>query len=363
MQLLQTTINQIQDVDQNARAAAAAHQAQLALPFRSLGRIHDFAERMAAITGNPRPAIQQLGVITMAGDHGVAAQGVSLYPQAVTREMVKNFMRGGAAVNVLARSYEVRITVVDMGVKGPLEAIDLAGQEEIRFANCRIAEGTDDISQGPAMGTGQAVAAIEAGIRIFNEEHDQGLDAVGTGDMGIANTTPSAAVAASLLQVDPRAVVNRGTGIDDEALANKVRVVRQALACNQPDPADGLDVLAKVGGYEIGGIAGVILGACARRTPVVVDGFISTAGALIAARIHPEVRHYLFGGHQSAVDGHALMLKNLGLEPMIDLGMRLGEGTGAVFGLSILRAASGIATEMLTFAEATVSTPQEEGKA
>ncbi len=356
MTLLQETLDRINPLDERARKAAAEHQAKLALPFRSLGRLHDFSERMAAITGNPRPRIQRPGVITMAGDHGVAARGVSLFPQEVTHEMVKNFMRGGAAVNVLSRHYGIRLTVVDMGVKGPLPDVKISDKGDIRFADCRIADGTEDITQGPAMTRDRARAAVEAGIRVLDAECDRGLDAVGTGDMGIANTTPSSAIAAVLLGVAPRPVVNRGTGIDDAALDNKVRVIEKAIAVNRPDPADPLGVLAKVGGYEIGGIAGVILGACARRIPVVVDGFISTAGALIASRLHPGVKDFLFGGHQSAVEGHAMMLKDLGLVPMVDLGMRLGEGTGAVFGLSILQAASRVATEMLTFEEAAVST-------
>jgi nicotinate-nucleotide--dimethylbenzimidazole phosphoribosyltransferase len=338
-------------------AAASTHQGRLALPAGSLGRLHAFAVQLAGITGEYRPVIHDTAIITMAGDHGVAAQGVSQFPQAVTREMVANFAAGGAAINVLARHVGARLTVVDMGVAGPPLFVTVKGKGDVRFESRPIAGGTGDISVGPAMTRTQAVAALETGIALVQAEMERGLDAIGTGDMGIANTTPSSAIAAVLLKTSVAAVVNRGTGIDDAALANKVTVVERALRVNRPDPEDPVDVLAKVGGFEIGGIAGVILGACANRVPVVVDGFISTAAALLASRFHPEVKHYLFGGHLSAVEGHRLMLAELGLVPMLDLEMRLGEGTGAALGLSFLAAASRVATEMLTFEEAAVSGP------
>lgn len=203
----------------------------------------------------------------------------------------------------------------------------------------------------------QAIQALETGIQVLIEEKEMGLDAVGTGDMGIANTTPSSAISAAVLSLPPDPLVNRGTGINDEALSNKIKVVARALQVNRPDPFDPVDILAKVGGFEIGGITGVILAACAHRIPVVVDGFISTAAALLASTFHPEVTNYLFSSHQSAVEGHSHMLTAMGLTPMLDLGMRLGEGTGAALGLSILAAASKVATEMLTFQEARVSGP------
>ena len=262
----------------------------------------------------------------------MAAQGVSKFPQEVTREMVANFARGGAAINVLTRHFGARLTVVDVGVAGGELEIVIDNEETVRFASRKIAPGTRDISKGPAMSRAQAIQALEAGIQVFMEEMAKGLDAVGTGDMGIANTTPSAAIAAAMLGVAPNRVVNRGTGIGDDALENKIRVVDRALEVNRPDPDDPIDVLSKIGGYEIGGIAGVILGACAHRVPVVVDGFISTAAALLASSFHPEVKHYLFSGHQSAVEGHRLMLNALGMEPMVDLGMRLGRGPGQLLG-------------------------------
>jgi nicotinate-nucleotide--dimethylbenzimidazole phosphoribosyltransferase len=353
--MIESMLKDIRPLDTTAMEAAASHQSQLALPPGSLGRLHDVSVKMAGMTGTPRPDIKKTGIITMAGDHGVAAQGVSQFPQAVTREMVMNFARGGAAINVLTRHVGARLTVVNMGVSGPpleIEA-DLGGN--VRYIDRNIAPGTRDMSKGPAMSREEAARSIETGIDIFLQEQNRGLDAVGTGDMGIANTTPSSAIAAAMLTADPALVVNRGTGIDDDALQNKIAVVARALHINQPDPEDPMDVLAKVGGFEIGGIAGVILAACAHRVPVVVDGFISTAGALLASGFHPNVKDYLFSGHQSAVEGHRMMLDSLGLTPLLDLGMRLGEGTGAVLGLSLLTAASRISTEMLTFEEADVS--------
>lgn len=359
--MLEKTICRISALDGTAMDAASRHQALLAIPRGSLGRLHEFSVRLAGITADPRPEIKDLAVITMAGDHGVANQGVSLFPQGVTREMVANFAQGGAAINVLARHIGARLTVVDMGVAGSLQHLSV-NDRFLRLVHRRIADGTADMSLGPAMSREEAVRSLEAGIQVFEEERSRGLHAVGTGDMGIGNTTPSSAIGAVLLNREPEEVVNQGTGIDEHALRNKVKIVARSLDVNRPDPADPLDVLAKVGGFEIGGIAGVILAACAARTPVVVDGFISTAAALLASRFHPEVKNYLFAGHQSAVLGHKLMLDELELQPIVDLGMRLGEGTGAAIGLSILAAASHISREMLTFDEAEVSDPQSEGQ-
>ncbi|MFH0725055.1 MAG: nicotinate-nucleotide--dimethylbenzimidazole phosphoribosyltransferase [Pseudomonadota bacterium] len=356
--MLKDTIDKIGPLNAVAMAEAEKHHGLLAIPAGSLGRFHEFAIRMAGIMGNSRPCIKNTAIITMAGDHGVEAQGVSKFPQAVTREMVANFARGGAAINVFARHVGARLTVVNIGVAGSPLVFTVNSQGHVRYESRVVAAGTGDISVGPAMTRAQAIQALETGIRVFEEEKEKGIDAVGTGDMGIANTTPSSAIAAALLRKDPAILVNRGTGIDDAALENKIRVVTRSLSVNCPDPKDPVDVLAKVGGFEIGGIAGVILGACAHRVPVVVDGFISTAAALLASRFHPEVKHYLFGGHLSAVEGHRLMLEDLGIRPMLDLDMRLGEGTGAALGLSLLTAASRVATDMLTFEEAAVSESQ-----
>ncbi len=358
--MIQETISRIGGLDEAAKEAAQHHQDMLAIPLGSLGRLHEVCVQLAGITGDPRPEIRDLAVVTMAGDHGVVAQGVSLFPQEVTREMVANFVKGGAAINVLARHVGARLTVVDMGVSGTLPELAEPLSPSLRMLRRRIADGTADMSQGPAMSRDEARRSLEAGIKVFEEEKALGLHAIGTGDMGIGNTTPSAAIAAAFLKRDPAEVVNRGTGIDGDALKRKIEVVERSLEVNRPDPDDPLDVLSKVGGFEIGGIAGLILAACASRTPVVVDGFISTAAALLASHFHPEVRNYLFSGHLSAVAGHKLMLDELALSPLVDLGMRLGEGTGAAFGLSILAASSRVACEMLTFDEAAVSSPESE---
>lgn len=355
--MLEQTLEDINPLNEAAMAAAREHHGRLAIPAGSLGRLHDIAIQLAGITGAPEPVIKVPAIITMAADHGVAARNVSLFPQEVTREMVANFMRGGAAVNVLAQHFGIRLTVVDIGVAGPLQDVAFSPNPMMTFINARIADGTADMTRGPAMDRKQARAAVETGISVFERAYDEGADAVGTGDMGIANTTASAAVASVLLGRDAAMVANRGTGIDDAALAHKIRMIEQSIEVNRPDAADPLDVLAKVGGFEIGGITGIILGACARRVPVVVDGFISTAGALLAAALHPEVKNFLFAGHRSAVDGHGDMLDGLGLTPLVDLGMRLGEGTGAAFGLSIIAAAAATAGRMLTFEEAAVSCP------
>jgi nicotinate-nucleotide--dimethylbenzimidazole phosphoribosyltransferase len=358
--MLEKILEDITPLKEEAMAAAREHHGRLAIPAGSLGRLHDIAIQLAGITGAPRPAIKAPAIITMAADHGVAARRVSLFPQEVTREMVANFMRGGAAVNVLTQQFGIRLTVVDIGVAGPLQDVAFSPNPMMTFINTRIADGTADMTRGPAMDRKQARAAVETGISVFERTYDEGVDAVGTGDMGIANTTASAAVASVLLGRDPAMVANRGTGIDDAVLAHKIRMIEQSIKVNRPDAADPLDVLAKVGGFEIGGITGVILGACARRVPVVVDGFISTAGALLAAAFHPGVKDFLFAGHRSAVDGHGYMLDSLGLTPLVDLGMRLGEGTGATFGLSIIAAAAAAASRILTFEEATVSGPAQQ---
>ena len=357
--MLDTTIDRIGPLDQAAMEEARRHHDSLAIPRGSLGMLHEFGVRLAGITGTPLPEIKRLAVVTMAGDHGVTAQGVSCFPSEVTCQMVRNFLLGGAAINVLTRHVGARLTVVDMGVAGKLPEIALPENRETRFLSRRIADGTKDISRGPAMSMEYARLAVETGIRVFEEERELGLDALGTGDMGIGNTTPSSAIAAVLLKRDPADLVNRGTGLDDEALRKKVEVVSRALEVNAPDPENPLDVLAKLGGYEIGGIAGLVLAACVHRIPVVVDGFISTSAALLASRFHPYVKDYLFSGHRSHVLGHDLMLSSLNLRPIMDLDMRLGEGTGAAFGLSIIAAASRIGAEMLTFEQAAVTNPNE----
>ncbi|MCS7179085.1 MAG: nicotinate-nucleotide--dimethylbenzimidazole phosphoribosyltransferase [Anaerolineae bacterium] len=348
MTSLQDAVQRIGPLLEEAMAAARARQDQLTKPQGSLGRLESLSVQVAGITGNPRPVIHHKAVIVVAGDHGVAAEGVSAYPQEVTAQMVYNFLRGGAAINVLARHVDARVVVVDAGV-----AADLEPHPALKIR--KIGYGAGNIARGPAMTREQAVQALETGIALVEEELSQGLDIVAPGDMGIANTTPAAAIAAAVTGLPPAEVTGRGTGVDDAGLARKIAVVEQALRVNEPDPKDGVDLLAKVGGFEIGVIAGIILGAAAHRIPAVLDGFICTAGALIAAAIAPAVTAYCIAGHNSLERGHSAMLRHLGLKPLLDLDMRLGEGTGAVLAMGLVEAACKILNEMATFAEAGVS--------
>lgn len=350
MSRLEQTIAQIAPLNNEAMAEARARQDVLTKPQGSLGRLEALATHIAGITGNPRPRLLQPAVVVMAGDHGVAAQGVSLYPAEVTPQMVLNFLRGGAAINVLARHVGARVVVVDMGV-----AVDLPPHADLLVR--KIAHGTRDFSRAPAMSREQARQAVETGIAVVEEVIAAGVDVVATGDMGIGNTTPSSAIVAAITGRPVAEVTGRGTGLDDAGLARKVAVIEAALALHRPDPADGLDVLAKVGGLEIGGLAGVIIGAAARRVPVVVDGFISGAAALIACTLAPAAQPYLIAGHRSVERGHQAVFSRLDLEPLLDLGLRLGEGTGAVLAISLCQAACKILDEMATFGEAGVSGP------
>ena len=348
---LETVIKQIKPLDQTAMQEAHARQDTLTKPQGSLGRLEELSIQLAGIMGKPIPAIKDKVIITMAGDHGVVAEGVSAYPQEVTPEMVLNFLAGGAAINVLARHIGARVVVVDMGV-----ASDIPAYEKLIVK--KIAYGTANIAKGPAMTREQAVESILSGVEIVEAEIGRGLDIVGTGDMGIGNTTPSAAIACALMKQHPKEIAGRGTGVDDEGLKRKINTIERALEVNQPNAKDGLDVLAKVGGFEIGGLAGVMLGAAAHHKPVMVDGFISTAAALIAVSIAPQCRDYLISAHRSKEHGHGLMLDWLNLKPLFDLDLRLGEGTGAALGISLAEAACKILAEMATFGEAGVSEKQ-----
>ncbi len=348
MSTLERTIAAIGPLDRAAMERAQARQDRLTKPRGALGRLEAISIQVAGITGCEQPRIRDKAVITLAGDHGVVAEGVSAYPSEVTPQMVLNFLRGGAAINVLARHVGARVVVVDIGV-----AADIPAQPGLVVR--KVAKGTANMRRGPAMTREQAIAAIEAGIAVLEEELAKGLDIVATGDMGIGNTTPSSAIAAAVSGLPVAQVTGRGTGIDDGGLSQKVAVIADSLCLNRPDPTDGLDLLAKVGGLEIGGIAGVILGAAAHRVPVVVDGFISTAGAIIAALLAPQAKAYMISGHKSVEVGHAAMLRTLGLVPLVDLDLRLGEGTGAVLGISLVEAACKILCEMATFESAGVT--------
>jgi len=346
--LLRSTIEKIKPLDEGAMAQAQARQDQLTKPPGSLGRLEELSIQLAGIQGRVLPEVKHKAIVVMAGDHGVVAEKVGNWPQEVTAQMVYNFLRGGAGINVLGRQVGARIVVVDMGVAAELKA-------NPQLVSRKVGLGTQNMALGPAMTAEQAVRAVENGIEVVTAEIDRGLDIVGTGDMGIGNTTASSAICAVMTGRPVAEVTGRGAGLTDEQLAHKVAVIERALATNHPDPGQPLDVLAKVGGFEIGGLAGVMLGAAARRIPVVVDGFISGAAALIATALAPGLKDYLIAAHLSAEAGHRILLEHLGLKPLLSLDMRLGEGTGAALGIFLAETAARILAEMATFAEAGVS--------
>jgi nicotinate-nucleotide--dimethylbenzimidazole phosphoribosyltransferase len=350
MSLLEKTLQQIYPQDSISRANAKERLDQLALPHWALGDLMDLAVDLAGMTRSMQPPVKNKAVVVMAGDHGVVAEGVSKFPSEVTPQMVYNFVGGGAGINALARQAGAEVIVVDMGVAADLRELAKSG----KIINKKIGMGTGNIASGPAMSRTMAQMAVEAGIDVANDLAGR-IDVFGTGDMGIGNTTPSTAIAAVLTGKPVADLTGRGTGLDDAQLRHKAEVIIKALAVNMPDAKNGLDVLAKVGGFEIGGIAGLILGAAANRKPVLVDGFISTAGALIAYAIEPFVRDYIICAHRSMEPGHVAMHEKLKLKPLLDLNMRLGEGTGAALAMNLVEAAVAVLTEVATFAEAAVA--------
>lgn len=351
MELLEETIGKIEPVDKEYIERAQAHLDNLTMPQGSLGRLLELAKKVAGITRSLNPSYENKVLVVMAGDHGVVEEGVSAFPQEVTRQMVYNFVRGGAAINVLSRHIGARVYVVDMGVAADLSPLVRQGKIICK----KIALGTRNFAQEAAMSRQQALAAIEAGIEIVQEISQKGLDILGVGDMGIGNTTPSSAIVAAITKREVAQVTGRGTGIDGETLKRKIKVIEEGLRINRPKPTDPVDVLAKVGGFEIGGMAGCILGTCALRIPVVIDGFISTAAALIATELVPRAKEYIFASHRSVEIGHKAMLRKMGLKPLLNLEMRLGEGTGAALAISLIEVAIKIMTQMATFSEAALS--------
>ncbi len=350
MSLLESTIQKINGQDDAARQRARARLEQLIMPHWALGRLMDLAEDLAGITGSMNPPVKRKTIVTMAGDHGVVAEGVSAYPQEVTPQMVHGIVAGGAGVNALSRQAGASVVVVDMGVAGDLSELAASG----KIISRRIAAGTRNMAVGAAMSRDEAIRALEAGIDIACELGPS-VDVFGTGDLGIGNTTPSSAIVSALSGIPAVEVTGRGTGLNDNQLEQKIRIIEKCIAVNQPDKNDGLDVLAKVGGFEIGGIAGLILGAAFLKKPVVVDGFISTAGALIAHSIAPASAQYMIAAHRSVEKGHRIALDILGKQPLVDLDLRLGEGTGAALAMNFVEAAVRILTEVATFEEAAVS--------
>lgn len=346
-------IERIRPADVDAMRRAEARQLNLTKPPGSLGRLEDVSVRLAGIFGTAQPRIEGKAVVVAAGDHGVVERGVTGYPQEVTAQMVMNFLGGGAAISVMCRRLGVRQVIVDAGV-----AAELPTHPELR--PLKIGRGTKDISRGPAMSRGQAELCVETGVNLAVEAVEAGADLIATGDMGIGNTTASSAITAAVTGRPPEETTGEGTGRTPEELLHKIAVVRRALEVNKLDPNDGLDLLAKVGGFEIGVLAGVVLGTAMMRRAVVLDGFISGAAALVADAICPTTRDYMIASHVSAERGHRAALAHLSLTPLLDLGMRLGEGTGAVLALPIVEAAAACLSEMATFAEAGVSDSEQD---
>ena len=325
----------------------------LTKPVGSLGKLETLAKQVVEITRVKKPQLKNKLIFTMAGDHGVTDEGISLFPQEVTLQMVYNFISGGAGINVLARHVGARVVVVDMGVAEDLKASPQVVIKKVDY-------GTKNMAKGPAMTREQAIQSIENGIEVLEKEDEKGIDIVGTGEMGIGNTTSASAIAAIVTGVSVEDVTGRGTGIDDEALSNKVEIIKKAINVNNPNQEDGINILSKVGGYEIGGLAGVILAAASKRIPVVIDGFISSAAALIAYKIEPKVKDYMIASHCSVEKGHTIVWDYLGLTPVLDLSLRLGEGTGAALAMGIVDAGVKVLNEMATFEKAGVSDKNED---
>ncbi|WP_447986408.1 nicotinate-nucleotide--dimethylbenzimidazole phosphoribosyltransferase [Nitrospira sp. Nam74] len=345
---LAETIRNIRPVNQACMKRTQARLDHLTKPKDSLGRLEELAVRYVGITGEEQPKVPSAAVLTFAADHGVTDEGVSAYPREVTAQMVLNFLRGGAGINVLASHVGADVRVVDIGVDHDFGMLP-------RLIAKKVARGTRNFLREPAMSREQAMEALEVGVVLASQLADEGIGLLGTGEMGIGNTTPSAAITAVFTGESVVQVTGRGTGIDDQGFQRKVEVIEQAIARHHPNPDDPIDVLAKVGGLEIAGLAGVILGGAARRIPVVLDGFIAGAAALIAVKLQPHCRHYLIASHQSLERGHGAILKQIGLMPLFDLSLRLGEGTGACLGIGLVQAAIKILTQMATFDEAGVS--------
>ncbi len=328
-------------VDAAARTAAAGELDRKTKPRGSLGRLEELAARIAGVRADARPEALRAAIVVAAADHGVAAEGVSAYPQEVTGQMLLNFSRGGAAVCVLARAAGAELIVVDAGVAAPVAAAGVRDMAVVR--------GTANAAAGPAMSREDAVAAMLAGARVAGELVEGDVSLVALGEMGIANTTVAAALAAVLLGRDPVEVCGSGTGVGSDGVAHKVEVVRRMLAVNEPSPVDPVRCLAAVGGPEIAFLAGLTLRAAAGRCVVVLDGFITSVAALVAARLAPPLPELLVASHLSPEPGHRLVLDALGLEPLLDLGLRLGEGSGAALALPLVHAARDILAEMATF--------------
>ena len=345
--LLEETLGQIRPLSASCDAAEQRHLDSLTKPQGSLGRLEELARRVAVIQERIPAHLGAKLIFVFAADHGITEERVSAYPKEVTAQMTRNFLDGGAAINVLARHYDVATEVVDVGVDHEFVAAH-------GLRDCKVRRGTANFARGPAMTSAEALRSVECGIQLTREAAATNLFLLGAGDMGIGNTTSAAAIICAMTGTAPSDIVGRGTGVDDETLARKIAAVENGLRINAPDPNDPLDVLAKVGGFEIGAIAGVILAAATFRLPMVLDGFISGAAALLAHRFSPHIRDVLFASHLSAEKGHRLLLDELHLDPLLDLSMRLGEGTGACLAMGLIEASVKLSREMATFSSAGV---------
>lgn len=344
---LEETLKRILPLDRSLESTAQARLDSLTKPQRSLGRLEDLARRVSVIQGQVPPRLGRKLLYVFAADHGIVEEGVSAYAKEVTAQMTDNFLNGGAAINVLARHHGVDIEIIDVGIDH-----DFAALPGLR--DCKLRRGTANFARGPAMTRAEALRSVELGVQLAEEAATEKIFLLGAGDMGIGNTSSAAAILCALTGASPVNTAGRGTGIDDLTFARKIAAIQKGLDINRPNSKDPLDVLAKVGGLEIGAMTGVFLGAALRRIPMVLDGFVSGAAALLAQRFSPQAREFLFASHLSAERGHRLMLQDLALAPVLDLSMRLGEGTGACLVMGLLEAAVKMMGEMATFASAGV---------
>ncbi|MDD5561312.1 MAG: nicotinate-nucleotide--dimethylbenzimidazole phosphoribosyltransferase [Candidatus Omnitrophica bacterium] len=348
MERINNVIKNISGIDQAIVKNTQVRLDNLTKPLGSLGRLEELAKQICGISGKANPLLTNKVIFTLAADHGVTDEGVSAYPKEVTAQMVSNFIAGGAGINVLAKHVGARVVVVDIGVAAELKPGPMLRVRKIGY-------GTKNMAKGPAMSRGEAIKAIQGGIDLFEEEFKRGIDIVGTGEMGIGNTTAASAITASFCDKPVEEITGKGAGLDEPGLKNKIEVIKKSLLVNKPDPADAIDVLSKVGGFEIAGLTGIILAAASHKIPVVIDGFISGAAALVAFKIEPKVKDYMIAAHKSQERGHKIILEHIGLRPLLDLDLRLGEGTGGALGIGLADAAIKILTQMATFKSANVS--------
>ncbi len=344
-------IQEIKPIDMKLEKEIQGKLDNLTKPLGSLGRLEEIAKKYCLIRQTASPVLKNKVIFVLAGDHGIVEEGVSAFPQEVTQQMVLNFLNGGAGINVLSKHVGAKVVVADLGVKGDIQ------NEQLK--NKKVNKGTQNMANGPAMTEEEAVQAIETGIDLAEEEIKNGMDLLGIGEMGIGNTTPASAITSVITGAPVEDITGRGTGIDDKGLENKIETIKKVLDINKPDKNDGLDVLSKVGGYEIGGMAGIILSAAKNNIPVIIDGFISSSAALIAFQLNPNIKDYLIASHQSVEKGHKIILDHLGLSALLDLDLRLGEGTGSALGMSLVEAGIKIYNEMATFESAGVSEKDE----